>query len=102
MKRVVDGRLYDSDTAELIHQWWNGYSTRDFKHCEESLYRTTKGAWFLVGEGGAMSAYAEPISGGMIGGCALVPLSDREAQRWLEDRQADADVIGSHFKVEAA
>ena len=78
------------------------YGLRDFKHCEESLYRTTKGAWFLVGEGGPMSKYAEPVSGGMIGGSALTPLSDREAQRWLEDRQAHADVITAHFTVEAA
>lgn len=88
MKRVIEGKLYNTETAELIHEWSNNMGSRDFKHCEESLYRTTKGAWFLVGEGGPMSKYAEPVSGGMIGGSALTPLSDREAQRWLEDRQA--------------
>jgi hypothetical protein len=103
MKRVIDGKLYNTETAELIHEWSNGMSSSDFKHCEEALYHTAKGAWFLVGEGGALSSYAQSAgSNSWTGGERLQPLTDLEAKRWLEDREADADVIASHFEIEAA
>jgi hypothetical protein len=37
MKKVVDGKLYDSETAEKIHSWSNGLDSGDFSWCRETL-----------------------------------------------------------------
>src|SRR3990172_2422569 len=58
MKKVIDGKIYNTETAELLHEWDNGMYGNDFGRCEEALYRTKKGAYFIAGEGGAMSRYA--------------------------------------------
>lgn len=67
MIRIVDGKRYNSETAEAVAEWDNGFGSSDFKACSETLYRTEKGAFFLVGSGGPLSEYAVPISGGMSG-----------------------------------
>ena len=51
MKKVINGKIYNTETATLIHQWDNG-RRGDFSSCEEDLYRTKKGAFFIHGEGG--------------------------------------------------
>ena len=56
MKSVIDKKLYDTDTAEKIASWGNGLSTSDFNYCEESLYLSPEGDWFLHGTGGDMTA----------------------------------------------
>jgi len=98
MKRVIDGKVYDTKTAEAIHDWSNGYYQNDFNFCNETLYRTKKGAWFIYGEGGAMSGYARRCeSNSFTGGDGLRVLTEAEALAWLEEHDADADVIQQHF-----
>ncbi|WP_347273236.1 hypothetical protein [Candidatus Kuenenia sp.] len=58
MKKVIDGKIYNTETAELLHAWSNGKYTSDFGYIKESLYRTKKGAYFIAGEGGAKTGYA--------------------------------------------
>ncbi|NLI12909.1 hypothetical protein [Pelotomaculum propionicicum] len=57
-KKVIDRKVYDTDTAELIHEYWNGYGNQDFKFLSEDLYQTKKGNFFLLGSDGAMTCYA--------------------------------------------
>jgi hypothetical protein len=84
MKRIIDGLKYDTDTAALIAEWDNGIYGSDFKSCEESLYKTAKGAYFIAGEGGPMSKYAQPVgNNGMGSGSGLEPLDREEAFAWL-------------------
>jgi hypothetical protein len=61
MKSIIDRKRYDTTTAEEIADWWNGCSNSDFHHCNETLYRTKNGAWFLHGIGGPLSPYAESL-----------------------------------------
>jgi len=86
MIKVIDGKRYNTQTAEKIAEWDNGFYG-DFKYCEETLYRTTKGAFFLYGKGNAMSKYATPVQCGTRGGEDITPLSDDQAQQWLEENQ---------------
>jgi hypothetical protein len=52
MKRVINGKLYNTETAAMVCEW--SYSNRsDFNYKSEELYKTKKGAWFLFKEGGA-------------------------------------------------
>jgi hypothetical protein len=41
MKKIVNGKLYDTETAESLGQWKHSMNTH-------SLYRTKKGAYFVV------------------------------------------------------
>lgn len=97
MKRVIGGKLYDTETAECVHEWSNGYFRNDFHHCEEALYKTAKGAWFLSGEGGPLSKYAEHVGNESHGGDGIQVLTGEEALAWLERVEAPADIIAEHF-----
>jgi hypothetical protein len=103
MKKVIDGKLYNTDTAQEIAEDHHGY-TSDFHHWSETLYQTRKGSWFLYGEGGALSQYSVSVAGYSGGaGDAFIPFTAGEALNWLE-QHASADVVLEHFgsKVEEA
>ncbi|GAB6152952.1 hypothetical protein JCM17380_17020 [Desulfosporosinus burensis] len=58
MRKIINGRTYDTATSECIGSWDNVRYGDNFHSYSEDLYKNTKGAYFLVGEGGAMSKYA--------------------------------------------
>ncbi len=86
MKKVINGALYNTDTAKLLGNWDNGYPRNDFNFCEESLYRTKSGKYFLHGYGGPLSKYS--VSHGdneWCGGEHIEPLSSDTARDWSEE-----------------
>jgi hypothetical protein len=87
MKAIINGKRYDTEKSEEIARGGNGLSPTDFNHYEETLYRTNKGSWFLVGGGGPASKYAKPVGSGGHSGSSdnFVALTDKEAYQWLED-----------------
>lgn len=90
MKKIINGKRYDTDTAEVVHDWSNGYYCNDFHYCEETLYKTKSGAYFLCGEGGAMSKYSRSLGNNSWGGGAgIEPLTPDEARKWLEDHDGE-------------
>ena len=96
MKKIINGRKYDTDTATLIGEWSDGYP-RDFRYQCETLYRKRTGEFFLHGEGGAMSKYA--VSHGdnsWSGGEEIIPLSYDRAREWAE-KHLDADDYEAAF-----
>lgn len=84
MKRVIDGKRYDTETAKLVVSWDNGCYGNDFKSCSEDLYITKNGSWFLFGSGGPMSKYATSAGNMMSSGDCIIPLTKQEAYDWLE------------------
>ncbi len=103
-KRIVNGRMYDTDKAEQLHRWDNGLPRRDFNSCSESLYRTPSGRFFLLGGGGPMSKYSRAVGDNTWTGNddVITPLTDDEAMAWLETHGADAEIICKYFDVEDA
>lgn len=86
MKRVIDRKVYDTETAEEVHYYEPYYDSGDFKYYVETLYVTKKGNFFIAGEGGPMSPYAEYLGGGSTGGgSGIRPVSLAEAIDWLEE-----------------
>ena len=84
MKRVINGKVYNTATARKLGEAHYGYAD-DFSHWNERLYRSPKGAYFLHGEGGAASHWAERIDQNSTGGGEGIRLlSEGEAQRWAE------------------
>ncbi len=93
MKKIVNGKRYNTDTATEIASVWNGCSRSDFKFLLETLYETDSGTWFLAAEGGAMTKYAKVLEGGRArsGNKDILPLTPPEAKAWLEsNRKTDA------------
>lgn len=101
MKKVINGKVYNTETATQIANWDNGIYGSDFQACDETLYVTSKGAYFVHGEGGAMSRWSQPCgSNGTSGGSGIEVLSQAEALEWCENHGVDADVIAEHFEIE--
>lgn len=97
MKKIIDGKLYDTDTAKQMGIWANNGSWRDHNHCVETLYRKRTGEYFLHGEGGPMTKYA--VSTGQnswSGGEKIIPLSASKAREWAEEK-LDADDYAAIF-----
>jgi hypothetical protein len=103
MQKIINGKRYNTETAELVATYDNGLSLSDFGKCCEDLYRTKAGRWFLHGSGGALSPWSVSIGNNGRGrGEGIEPMSEAEALVWCEDRDIDADTIAQHFKIEDA
>lgn len=84
MKKIIDRKLYDTDTAKEIASYSYGYYG-DFSYIDETLYRKKTGEFFLYGSGGPMTKYSEQRSSNEWGsGEAIIPLDIDEAKEWLE------------------
>ena len=100
MKKIINRKVYDTDTAEEIASDSSHLFSGDFGYWEETLFRTKKGAYFLYGSGGPMSKYAEPCgNNGMAGGSDIVPLSPKDAVEWLEEHDC-VDELEEYFADE--
>lgn len=84
MKKIINGKKYDTETAKELGCWDNGYLSNDFSYCEETLYRKKTGEYFLHGLGGALTQYSEKTWNGSTGGQVITPLTEYEANRWAE------------------
>ncbi len=85
MKTIIDGKVYDTSTAVRVGYWSNGLTFRDPDSKEETLYLKRTGEYFIYGEGGRNTNYAERIRGGWRGGVLVTPLTYEEARQWAEE-----------------
>lgn len=90
MKKIINGKLYDTDKAKEMG--CDGGGERTFQRWSETLYQKRTGEFFLFGEGGPASKYAEYVSGNnaMSDGSKIIPLSVEAAREWAE-HHLDAD-----------
>ena len=96
MRKVINGKRYDTETAEVVGEWGNGYGRSDFHWCQETLYVTAKGAFFLHGEGGGLSRYSESYGDSTGSGETIVPMGRDEAQQWCEEHD-QVDALEEYF-----
>lgn len=90
MKKIINGKLYNTETATELGDFWNGLSTSDFRNLSETLYRKKNGEFFLYGQGGAMTEYSQPVGDMTGGGEKIIPFTEEQARNWAEKR-LDAD-----------
>lgn len=84
MKKIINGKVYDTETAKKVGTWDNGHYTSDFQYCSENLYKKKTGEFFLHGEGHALSKYASSSGDSSGWGEKIIPLSYKAAQEWAE------------------
>ena len=94
MRKIVDGKLYDTEIAKLITGWNKG---EGYFYISECLYRTRKGTFFLECYGGACTKYKESvINNGWTDGSLLKVLSEEETIDWLMENN-EIDVLEELF-----
>jgi hypothetical protein len=96
MKQIIEGKVYNTETAELIGSAHNGYSTSDFRRKTEKLYHTMKGSFFLHGIGGAMTEYGEDCGDSRSGGHKLIPMTEQAAFVWAQEHLS-TDIVEDIF-----
>lgn len=96
MKKIINGKLYNTDTAKRLGEWANDI-TDNLHWVSETLYQKQRGEFFLHGEGGPSSKYAESIGqGSWSSGEKIIPLSYDAAQAWAEEH-LDANAYQATF-----
>lgn len=85
MKKIINGRLYNTDTAKEVGSYSNCLGYGDFRFLNESLYRKKTGEFFLYGEGGPMTRYAVRDGDMWAGGEDITPMSVESAKKWAEE-----------------
>lgn len=99
MKKIINGKRYDTETAQFCGSRDYRYPG-DLDYVHEALYQKRTGEFFLYGEGGPRSKYAEEVSmNSWSGGEAITPLSDDEAREWAES-YLDGEDYEKIFTVE--
>lgn len=87
MKKYINNKVYDTDTAKCIAEWYTkGFSTDDYKYCEEELYMKKNGEYFLYGKGGAMTSYGELVGHSMTSGKKIIPVTLEMAMDWAKEK----------------
>lgn len=90
MRKIINGKAYDTDTATLIATWANFENGRDFYYIEKRLYlKPRKKEYFLFLNGGSATIYANPT---------IKPLSRQQAETWAYNN-LDAETAEKAFGI---
>lgn len=85
MKRIIDGKTYNTETAtKIAHQFFEEGSAEE-AYSWNWLYQTRHGAYFLYYGDERWDDYQD-----------IKPLSPAEAQAWME-KHASVELIEQHF-----
>lgn len=86
MKKVIRGRLYDSEKAVLIGEFYDEAKPGDdLDFYIEELYKKRTGEYFLYGRGNAGSKYSVWHGNTASGSEKIIPLTYQQAQEWAEE-----------------
>lgn len=84
MKKIINGKVYNTDTAREVAHHEHSYPTQ-FDWYEESLYCKRTGEYFRAGEGHANSPYCRHVDySTRAPGEGIIPLTYAEAKEWGE------------------
>ena len=95
MKKIINGRMYDTETAEKIAEWDNGLYGNEFK-IKEILYKKTTGEYFIYGSGGTLTRYSISHVNGSSDSIDIIPLTKEEAKIWME-KNGNPDAYTKEF-----
>ena len=86
MKKIINGKKYDTKTSRKVAAAYANCSPRDFAYWEQKLYIKRTGEYFLYCMGGPASQYAVRCGdNSWEGGSLFIPLTEAEAKIWAEE-----------------
>ena len=92
MKKISNGKVYDTETARYIGDWDNKQCEQDYI-CEK-LYCKRTGEYFLYGEGGPMTKYSKMEgANSWSSGEMIIPLIYDAARKWAEEHLKADDYL---------
>lgn len=101
MKRILDGKIYDTETATvLVNISGRGGTLNrgDLGYEDTWLYRSPTGTFFMAGEGGSASRWAKPFGeNGSAAGEGLLIISDAEARHLYERHGGVVEKYAKYF-----
>ena len=101
MKKIINGKVYDTEKAKQVASYSSAGSWRDFQHYEETLYLKRTGEYFLFGEGGPMTRYARSEGQtSWTGGERIEPLTYAAAKEWAEEHLTASEYESIFGEVE--
>jgi len=83
MKKIINGKTYDTETADVIAE--ESFShPGDLCYTFQILYRTKKGHYFFHGGGGPLSEYAQYLGNNSTDGSQRIWVPDEnKLKSWL-------------------
>ena len=93
MQKIIDGKMFDTETAEWLGEYNDYLGSNNHRHISEDLYRTSKGNFFLHYEGGGLTKYAVFNGNGRCSGIGILPISEDEAKKWCEKHMESDEYI---------
>lgn len=100
MRKIINGKVYDTETATEVAYWESGNKTSAAWY-DETLYRKRNGEFFIFGQGYAASPYSQQRTDGSYGpGSRIRPVSWDDAKLWAQDKLSDDDFDDLFGKIE--
>lgn len=96
MKKIIEKKVYNTETAKEIGWCGNGCHVNDFNYMRQTLYQTKRGQYFLHCEGGANTCYSERVGNMYCAGEVIKLMTEPEARLWAEEN-LEADEYIEHF-----
>lgn len=91
MKKIINGKKYDTETAKKVGFACSYVGRGDFSWWKEELYQKKTGEFFLYGVGGPASRYSQCCGlNEWTGGERIYPMTFGEVMKWAE-KNLDAD-----------
>ena len=100
MKKIINGKMYNTETATLICRFNNGLSYSDFRCLNERLYQKKTGEFFIHGSGGAMTRWSVRHGDYTSGSEGILPITVSEAKEFIEAHGDIDDYIKCFGEVE--
>lgn len=100
MRQVIQGKIYDTETARHLFGWDNGANYGDFKHRSKDLYVTKKGTYFLYHIGGAMTDMSKSYGDNSWGGSSAIEIISVEDAKAFLESHGGSDVLIEEFGAE--
>lgn len=86
MRKIINGKSYDTKTAKQVASWSTDLPVNDFHYYEETLYLKRTGEYFIYGHGGPASKYAETNGDAWQSGEDILPMTLDKARKWGESK----------------
>lgn len=94
MKAKISGKTYNTETARCVGAWCNNRSTSDFYYRSEELFLKRTGEFFLYGEGGAATMFADVCDDdSTCFGQYIHPVSRGKARIWARHHLSEEEYV---------